>query len=159
DASLVGSIKSVADYYEIPLTTTWIYGMTGVAFLHIVDEKSIEPNGGPTEPDVFNLVRNLGIEINGLHVYAHGEMFRNLLAEAWEKARLAINSKQPVFAKNLDIENQTSVIYAYDDHGYYTHSWHTGYDHSEDVIPWTSLGLSRCACINCVNSRKLTRSS
>ncbi|MGY3714937.1 hypothetical protein ACWE42_05380 [Sutcliffiella cohnii] len=44
DASLVGSIKSVADYYDIPLTTTWIYGMTGVAFLHIVDEKSIEPN-------------------------------------------------------------------------------------------------------------------
>ncbi|MGY3714938.1 hypothetical protein ACWE42_05385 [Sutcliffiella cohnii] len=86
-------------------------------------------------------------------------MFRNLQAEAWEKARLAINSKQPVFAKNLDIENQTSVIYAYDDHGYYTHSWHTGYDHSEDVIPWTSLGLSRCPCINCVNSRKLARSS
>ncbi|SHE15086.1 Uncharacterised protein [Chlamydia abortus] len=67
---------------------------------------------------------------------------------------MAINSKQPVFAKNIDIGNQTSIIYAYDEIGYFTHSWHTGYAHSEDVIPWNLLGLSLCPCINCVNSRK-----
>lgn len=154
DASLIGAIKSVADYYQMPLTASWIYGMTGLAFLHVLDEKLIEPNGGPPEPEVFQLARNIGVEINGVHVYAEGENFNNLQAEAWEKARLAMNSKQPVFAKNIDIENQTSVVYAYDDIGYYTHSWHTGYEHSEDVVPWNFLGLSRCPCINCVNSRK-----
>jgi hypothetical protein len=154
EASLIGAIKSVADYYQIPLKASWIYGMTGLAFLHIVDDNLVEPNGGPPEPEVFQLVRNIGVKIDGQHVYAEGENFNNLQAEAWEKAKIAINSKQPVFAKNLDIENQTSVVYAYDDIGYYTHSWHTGYEHSEDVVPWNFLGLNRCPCINCVNYRK-----
>ncbi|MBP1993057.1 hypothetical protein [Paenibacillus eucommiae] len=154
DASLIGAIKSVVDYYQIPVTASWIYGMTGVAFLHVLDENLVEPNGGPPEPEVFRLARNTGIEINGLHVYAEGEDFNSLQAEAWEKARLAMNAKQPVFAKNLDIENQTSVVYALDDIGYYTHSWHTGYENSEDVLPWSCLGLSLCPCINCVNYRK-----
>jgi hypothetical protein len=154
DSSLIGAIKSVVDFYQMTLTASWIYGMTGLAFLHIVDENLVEPNGGPPEPEVFRLVRNIGVEINGLHVYAEGENFNNLQAEAWEKAKLAINSKQPVFAKNLDIENQTSVVYAYDHIGYYTHSWHTGYEHSEDGVPWNFLGLNFCPCINCVNYRK-----
>ncbi|MBS4201162.1 hypothetical protein KHA93_16100 [Bacillus sp. FJAT-49732] len=154
DASLIGAIKSVIDYYEIPVSTSWIYGMTGYAFLHVLDEGLVKPNAGPPEQEIFKLARNIGVEINGLHVYAEGENFKNLQAEAWEKARVALNAKQPVFAKNIDIQNQTSIVYAYDDIGYYTHSWHTGYEHSEDVIPWNSLGLSLCPCINCVNSRK-----
>jgi len=154
DASLIGAIRSVIDYYQLPLTTSWIYGMTGYAFLHVLDEEMIKPNIGPPETEVFKLIRNLGVEINGFHVYAEGEKFKNLQTEAWEKAKLAINSKQPVFAKNIDIRNQTSVVYAYDDIGYYTKSWHTGYEHSEDVIPWNALGLGLCPCINCVNSRK-----
>jgi hypothetical protein len=154
DASLVGAIKSAVDYYQIPLTTTWIYGMTGIAFLHILDENLVEPNGGPTEPDVFRLARNIGVEIEGLHVYAEAEKLFELQTVAWEKARIAINAKQPVFAKNLDIRNQTSVVYAYDDIGYYTHSWHSGFEHCEDVIPWNILGFSQCPCINCVNDRK-----
>ncbi len=153
DASLVGAIKSVADYYQFPLTTSWIYGMSGLAFLHVLDENLMEPNGGPSEPEVFNLVRNIGLEIDGLHVYAEGEDFSNLQAVAWEKAQLAITSKQPVFAKNIDIGSQTSVIYAYDEVGYYTRTWHTGYENSEDVIPWNLLGLSQCPCINCENYR------
>lgn len=156
DASLVGAVKSVADYYGVSLSSSWIYGMTGIAFLHIVDEHMAEPNGGPPEPEVFRLVRHIGIEMEGLHVHAEGDDFRRLQAEAWDKARLAINDKLPVFAKNIDIGNQTSVIYAYDDAGYYTYSWHTGYDHSEDVIPWDGLGLSLCPCINCVNNRLST---
>ncbi|MFC5404721.1 hypothetical protein [Cohnella soli] len=154
DASLVGAIKSVTDYYQIPLTTSWIYGMMGIAFLHVLDENLVEPNGGPTVQEVFRLVRNIGLEIDGLHVYAEGQDFINLQAEAWEKAKQAISLKQPVFAKNIDIGNQTSVVYAYDEVGYYTRTWHTGFEHSEDVIPWDLLGLSQCPCINCVNYRK-----
>lgn len=154
DASLVGAIKSVVDYYQIPCTTSWIYGMTGLAFLHVLDENLVEPNGGPTEPEVFKLVRNIGLEIVGLHVYEEGEDFINLQADAWEKANQAISAKQPVFAKNIDIGNQTSIIYAFDEVGYYTRTWHTGYENSEDVIPWNLLGLSQCPCINCANYRK-----
>lgn len=154
DASLVGAIKSVIDYYQIPLTASWIYGMTGLAFLHVLDESMVEPNGGPPEPEVFRLVRNIGLDIKGFHVNAEGDDFTRLQAEAWDKAKQAINASQPVFAKNIDIGNQSSVIYAYDDIGYYTYTWHTGYENSEDVIPWNLLGLCQCPCISCVNDRK-----
>lgn len=154
DASLVGAIKSVIDYYQMPVTTSWIYGMTGLAFLHVLDENFLEPNGGPPDPEVIKLVRHIGLEINGLHVHAEIDDLNELQYQAWEKARQAIASNQPVFAKNIDIKNQTSVIYAYDDVGYYTQNWHSGYENSEDVIPWNLLGLSQCPCIHCMNDRK-----
>ncbi|SDX56492.1 hypothetical protein SAMN05518855_1016106 [Paenibacillus sp. CF384] len=94
------------------------------------------------------------MDIEGYHIHAEGEAFTQLQAEAWEKAREAINAGQPVFAKNIDISNQSSVILAYDDQGYYTDNWHTGYEHSDDVIPWNQLGLSLCPCINCVHDRE-----
>ncbi|QHW31345.1 hypothetical protein GZH47_11145 [Paenibacillus rhizovicinus] len=154
DASLVGAMKSAADYYRMPLTAAWIYGMTGLAFLHVLDENMAEPNGGPLEPEVFRLARNIGLDIQGIHVYAEGETFARLQAEAWEKAKQAMYASRPVFAKNIDIRNQTSVIHAIDDTGYYTYTWHTGYEHSEEVIPWNLLGLSRCPCIHCVLDRQ-----
>ncbi|MGO4185008.1 hypothetical protein AB4Z17_27960 [Paenibacillus sp. TAF43_2] len=152
DSSLIGAIKSTADFYQMPLSAAWIYGMTGLAFLHVIDERLVEPNGGPPEPEVFRLVRNIGLEVSGLHAYAEGEDFKRLQAEAWEKAKRALRANHPVFSKNIDIQNQTSVVYAHDDHGYYTYNWHTGYEHSEDAIPWSFLGLSRCPCINCVKN-------
>lgn len=155
DASQLGAIKSTADYYQIPVTATQIYGMTGLAFLFVLDENLVQPNAGPPEPEIFRLARNIGFEIVGFHQYAEGVAFSKLQSEAWEKARLAINSNKPVFAKNLGQDNQTSVIVAYDNVGYYIDSWHTGYEHSQDVIPWNSLGLVRCPCINCVNERKI----
>ncbi|MFF2091045.1 hypothetical protein [Paenibacillus sp. NPDC058174] len=153
DASLVGAVKSAADYYRIDVSTAWLYGITGNAFLHILDENLKEPNGGEVEPDVFRLVRNIGIDIQGLHQYANGEHLLQLQKEMWEKAKLAIHAGKPVFAKNLDINNQTSLITAYDEAGYYTDSWHTGEKLAENVIPWTDLGFGRCTCINCVQSR------
>ncbi|TFE28640.1 hypothetical protein [Cohnella luojiensis] len=60
DASQLGAIKSVADYYQIPLTSYKIYGMTGLAFLFILDEGMVQPNAGPPEPEIFRLTRNLG---------------------------------------------------------------------------------------------------
>ncbi|AZN39021.1 hypothetical protein [Paenibacillus albus] len=154
DSSLVGALKSVADYYELPLTSSWIYGMTGHAFLHVLVESMDEPNGGPPVPEVLRLMHNTGLDIEGIHIHAEGEAFTQLQAQAWDIARQAIAAGQPVFAKNIDIRNQFSVVYAYDDIGYYRYNWHTGYEHSEDVIPWNQLGLSLCPCIHCTNSRQ-----
>jgi len=133
--------------------------MTGLAFAHILDELAAEPNGGPPEQEVFRLARNIGVDVQGLHVLAEGDQFHNLQKVAWENAQLAINNKQPVFAKNLDIENQTSVVYAYDETGYYTYSWHSGYEGCDDVIPWQFLGRSHCPCIHCVHRRLSSQDS
>ncbi|MCQ6563260.1 hypothetical protein [Paenibacillus mendelii] len=154
DASQLGAIKSVADFYQIPLTPTRIYGMTGLAFLHVLDERCIHPNAGPPVPEIYRLARNLGIRIEGIHQFAEGEAFTVLQAEAWDKARAAVDSNKPVFAKHIAQLDQTSVITGYDEVGYYIDSWHTGYQHSEDVIPWNLLGLSLCPCVNCLEERK-----
>ncbi|MFD0617826.1 hypothetical protein ACFQZR_10175 [Paenibacillus sp. GCM10027629] len=158
DSSQIGAVKSVADYYQMSLTPTEILGFTGLAFLNVFDENFVQPNAGPPEPDIFRLVRNLGIHIEGIHQYADGAAFIKLQADAWDKAKAAIDSKKPVFSKNIAQENQTSVITAFDDIGYYIDSWHTGYENGQDVIPWNLLGLSRCPCVNCVNDRKVSES-
>ncbi|UVI29144.1 hypothetical protein [Paenibacillus spongiae] len=153
DASQLGAIKSAADYYHIAITPTRIYGMTGLAFLHVLDERAIHPNAGPPIPDIYRLASNLGVHIEGIHAHADGETFADLQAEAWNRARAAVDSGKPVFAKNIAQLDQTSVITGYDETGYYIDSWHTGYQHSEDVIPWNLLGLSRCPCVNCALER------
>lgn len=158
DASQLGAVLSVADYYRIPLTAAKIYGCTGLAFLMVIDEACMQPNAGPPAPDIFRLVGNLGIHIEGIHQYAEGEQFAKLQTAAWEQARAAIDAGQPVFAKNIAQRNQTSVITAYDEFGYYVDSWHTGFENWQEVIPWGMLGLSRCPCIHCANDRKIWES-
>ena len=155
DASQLGAVKSVADYYQMPLSATKIYGCTGLAFLTVMDEDCVQPNAGPPEPELFRLVGNLGIHIEGIHQYAEGDAFKKLQADAWETAKSSIDAGRPVFAKNAAQSNQTSVITAYDETGYSIDSWHTGSDNWDEVIPWNKLGLSRCPCINCVNDREM----
>jgi hypothetical protein len=155
DASQLGAVQSAADYYQIPLTATKIYGCTGLAFLMVIDEACVQPNAGPPEPEIFRLVGNLGMHIEGIHQYAEGDWFTKLQAAAWEQAKAAIDAGKPVFAKNIAQGNQTSVITAYNEVGYYVDSWHTGFENWQEVIPWGMLGLSRCPCINCVKDRAI----
>lgn len=152
DNSQIGAIKSVADYYGIPVSTSCIFGMTGLAFLTVVDESLNQTHSVPV-PEVYEMAGNIGIQIEGIHVQAEGEKFKEQQAKAWEKARAALDSGCPVFASDLDLYDETSLVYGYDHQGYYTHSWHAGYDYCDDVVPWTKLGYGYCPCINCVNQR------
>ncbi|WP_165921083.1 hypothetical protein [Paenibacillus albiflavus] len=34
EASQIGALKSVVDFYKIPASSAWIYGMTGMAFFN-----------------------------------------------------------------------------------------------------------------------------
>ncbi|TMV50082.1 hypothetical protein FE783_10990 [Paenibacillus mesophilus] len=150
--SHIGAIRSCLDYYNISCSAAWVYGMTGSAFLSIIDEKCSAPNIGEPEEAMFQLARHLGVEINGFHTFAEDrQSFSRLQAEAWDAARSALDQGQPVFAKELDLGNETSVVYGYDDEGYYTHSWHGGHGHEgyDEVIPWTQLGRNYCPCRAC----------
>lgn len=157
EASQVGAIKSVLDYYNVPATPSWIYGMSGMAFLIVHDQTFKKPNAGPPESLLYRLVRNIGLNIEGVHTYAEGEEFKELQRTMWNKAKEAINKGYPVFAKNIDIQNQTSIIYGYDHVGYYTHSWHggNGHEHFDEVIPWEYLGQSFCPCEYCLRKREI----
>ncbi|TCZ79311.1 hypothetical protein E0485_05455 [Paenibacillus albiflavus] len=96
------------------------------------------------------------MNIEGIHTYVENEQFKILQEKVWNIAREAIDKGYPVFAKNIDIENQTSIVYGYDSVGYYTHSWHSGDEHenASDVIPWENLGQSLCPCEYCRRNRE-----
>jgi hypothetical protein len=150
--SHVGAIQSCLDYFDIRCSPAWLYGVTGGAFLTILDSTVSAPNIGEPEEAMFELARHLGVEIKGFHTFATGpDSFRRLQEEAWDAARHALDRGWPVFAKELDLGNETSVVYAYDDEGYYTHSWHAGRGHEgfDEVIPWTRLGRNYCPCRSC----------
>ncbi|GAE06840.1 hypothetical protein [Paenibacillus sp. JCM 10914] len=134
--------------------------MTGMAFLLVHDQYYTKPNAGPPDSEIFNLARNIGLDIQGEHRYAEGQELAQLQMEMWNKAKAALNRGVPVFAKNLDIQNQTSIVYGYDLQGYYTHSWHSsnGHENSDHVIPWDQLGYSYCPCHYC-RSRHIPGSS
>jgi hypothetical protein len=156
EASQIGALKSVLNYYNIPISSSWIYGMTGMAFLLVHNQDFKKENAGPPESELFKLARNIGLKIEGIHTYAEDERFKELQKEMWSNAREAINKGYPVFAKNIDLENQTSIIYGYDSVGYYTHSWHSGNGHENagDVIPWDKLGHSLCPCGYCKKNKE-----
>lgn len=149
--SHIGALKSCLDYLNIPCSSAWVYGMTGNAFITVVDEQVSAPNIGEPEEEFFKLARHVGLDIRGFNTFADKTEFGRLQREAWDAARSALDRGLPVFAKELDLGNETSLIYAYDDEGYYTHSWHAGDGHEgfDDVIPWTELGRNFCPCAAC----------
>jgi hypothetical protein len=130
--------------------------MTGSAFMTIFDEEASAPNVGEPEEEMFHLARHLGLHVQGYHTFADKAGFEHLQREAWNSARSALDRGLPVFAKELDLGNETSVVYAYDEEGYYTHSWHAGNGHEgfDDVIPWTELGRNYCPCISCKSKNR-----
>lgn len=149
--SHIGAIKSCLDYFGIHCSAAWVYGISGSAFITVVDHNLSAPNIGEPEEAMFALARHLGVDIRGYHTFADAESFVRMQREAWDTARSALDKRLPVFAKELDLGNETSVIYAYDEEGYYTYSWHggSGHERAQDAIPWTKLGRNYCPCASC----------
>ncbi|MBD3922040.1 hypothetical protein H8B09_24980 [Paenibacillus sp. PR3] len=150
-ASHIGAIQSSLAYYGIEISASSVFGLTGHAFLMVVDSGMANPNVGLPEEDFFQLAGNLGIHIDGISRIVTGDELQALQAEAWDRIRGALDNGQPAFAKELGIGNETSVINAYGTKGYFAHSWHGGDGHEgwEDEIPWTTLGRNYCPCREC----------
>ncbi|PYI52607.1 flagellar protein FliT [Paenibacillus flagellatus] len=150
-ASSIGAIVSALNYYGTDVSPAWVFGMTGHAFLTVVDERLSDPNVGLPEETMFKLSGHLGANVEGFDAIAAGGTFETMQREAWEKARTAIDKGYPVFAKELDLGNETSLVYGYTDNGYRTFSWHSGNGHegADDDIPWTMLGRNYCPCRMC----------
>jgi hypothetical protein len=150
-ASHIGAIQSSLAYYDIKASASSVFGLTGHAFLMVVDSGMSNPNVGLPEEGLFQLAGNLGVRIDGVSRIVTGDELPALQAEAWDRIRGALDNGQPAFAKELGLGNETSVIYAYGQQGYFTYSWHGGDGHEgwEDEIPWTMLGRNYCPCSEC----------
>ncbi|SFT27314.1 hypothetical protein [Paenibacillus sp. BC26] len=150
-ASHIGAIQSSLAYYDIETSASSVFGLTAHAFLMVVDSGMSNPNVGLPEETCFQLASNLGVRIDGVSRIVTGDELPALQVEAWNRIRDALDNGQPAFAKELDLGNETSIIYAYGETGYYKYSWHAGDGHEghEDEIPWTMLGRNYCPCREC----------
>lgn len=150
-ASHIGALYSAMNYYGIGTSPSRVFGLTGHAFLSAADSGMRNPLVGLPEEFFYTLAQNIGLRIDGVSEIADGSRLPAMQAEAWTHIRSALDDGRPAFAKELDLGNETSIIYAYGRNGYYTHSWHGGDGHegANREIPWTMLGQNYCPCAPC----------
>ncbi len=144
--SHIGCIKGCLDYLGLDVSTAWLFGATGHAFLLNICE-GVDLSG----PTALNLERLLAL---GKNIgYATGQVsgarsdadYREVQQRAWERTRWAIDRGLPCYAWNLDPRfPEFYVIYGYDtgDEGEiagYCFSG-PGSDAGAGPVPWQGLG-------------------
>ncbi|HEU5138691.1 MAG TPA: hypothetical protein VFT51_01865 [Bacillales bacterium] len=152
DHTLIGSLKASLDFLGIDVSEDWLYGMTGIAFLIVTDEKvSTDAVAYGYEPGmVFRLAENLGIRVKGIHRVEDPHDREGLIQSAWSQARRAIDSGYPCFSFELEEQHEHAIVFGYNETGYLTHGWHQRGTRS---IPWELLGQSMCPCERCEDQR------
>jgi hypothetical protein len=117
--SHLGCLKGCLDYVGLEVTSAWLYGGTGHAFVINMHEE-VCPSG-PTAwktTKLFELGRNLGYDVDGVHGSKYGDDFHKLQSAAWDHIRQAIDTDLPCYGWELEIP-EYYVVYGYDDTGYH----------------------------------------
>lgn len=158
NVSHIGAIKSCLEYFQIPCSDGWLFGVTGQAFLLGVDEHVLNrtPNFCPSLEQVRRLAHNAGLQIEGISRHAEGEEYQRLQRLGADQIRSAIDSELPCFGRGLDEPSETTVIIGYADEGFYTHGWH---QRGAEPIPWERLGQAYCPCDECTARHRATGDS
>ncbi len=137
--SHLGCIKGCLDYLGIQMSTGWLYGGTGHAFIINVSH-DVCPSG-PTSWNTEmlpQLGKNLGYEVSSVFGTQQGAL-AEVQQEAWVQTRTALDQGLPCYAWELDIP-EFYVIYGYDDVGYYFSG--PGCDQGQGPKPWQELGAT-----------------
>jgi len=104
NTTLMGVLKGVTDYFQIPLTDAWLFGGSGHAFLINVHEVLC-----PSGPYVwrrgtfYKLVKNLGVEMTDLGFY-HPKSTAEEIKQVEAVLRKKIDAGTP--CSLLNMENQ-----------------------------------------------------
>ena len=118
--SYIGCIMGCLEYLGINISSEWVFGGSGYAFIINIHE-TVCPSG-PTawirEP-VNILGRNLGYELIGVHSNKYASDYYEKKKVAWNMIRNAIDNNYPCFGWEIDIPPEYYVIYGYDEIGYY----------------------------------------
>ncbi|WP_199613578.1 LamG domain-containing protein [Paenibacillus alkalitolerans] len=145
--------RGIADYYGIRCSDVWLRGVTGRPFLFAMHERiNVHDFCIPfPERRMIELFGNVGLEIGSMEGYSQGEGYLDLLNQAWNAAREAVDSGWACFGRAVDFSGgEYSVINGYDNDGYYTSSWH---GNSVKSIPWMMYGQGQCTCEPCTLRR------
>ena len=131
---LIASIEGCLRYLGCQEATAWIYGASGHAFFIAASKIPQISNYHSWHPHpVFELVRNLGYDIDCTFGWVDDPDFAETQAKAWDHIRSAIDLGHPCFGFNIVMPPQYQVIIGYDSKGYYSELA------PDQAVPWRDV--------------------
>jgi hypothetical protein len=149
--SHMGCIKGCIDYLGLDISTVWLFGATGHAFILNIHE-SVCPSG-PTAwhtEALFRLGQNIGYNIFGVMSKKTDHDFKEKQELAWRHISSGIEKGFPCYGWELEIA-EYYVIYGYDDVGFYYSGpqCETG----KGPKPWQEMGVSKIGSLEMYSVR------
>jgi hypothetical protein len=143
--SHLGCIKGCLEFLNMNISTAWLYGSTGHAFIINIHEELCPsgPTAWKTEM-LFKLSKNIGYSIKGIESQQSQENFKDKQKQAWKLAQGALDKMIPCYGWELEIP-EFYVVYGYDDVGYYYSGPQC--DDGKGPKPWNELGVSKIGCL------------
>ena len=150
--SHLGCLDGCLQYLGIDVSTPWLYGGTGHAFIINISKDSCPsgPTAWKTEM-LFKLGRNLGYAIDGLFAFKSMPDFEEKRKLAWEHIKESIDEGHPCYGWEIGKIADFYIIYGYDDIGYY----YKGYFQEDGAgpKPWDEVGESEIGLIEIYSVR------
>jgi hypothetical protein len=128
--SQMGCIKGAIDFLKKDISTAWLFGGTGYAF--VINISTTADESCPTAWNrqmIGELAPNLGIRLSGFSIRKvdAGETYPVKQREAWDFVRASIDRGLPCFAWEVQpYMPEFELITGYDEVGYYYTAFETG---------------------------------
>ncbi|MBN2230945.1 MAG: winged helix-turn-helix transcriptional regulator [Candidatus Thorarchaeota archaeon] len=139
--SHLGCVEGCLKYLKRKISTGWLYGGTGHAFILNI-AKDLCPSG-PTAwrtDMLYQLAPNLGYRVEGIFARKNNAEFPKEQEKAWTHAKKCIDNNIPCYGWELKIA-EFYVINGYNDFGYFFSG--PGYDDGTGPMPWKEIGTSQ----------------
>ena len=136
--SHIGCLKGCIDHLGLNLSLPWLFGATGHAF--IINMHEVVCPSGPTAWNFkrfLELGRNLGYEIEGIHIFKDEKGFKDKQKQSWEMIKAAIDADLPCYGWEMKVP-EFYTIHGYDDVGYFYSG--AGCDDGEGPKAWKEVG-------------------
>ena len=145
--SHIGSLKAAADYVGADVSTPWLFGVTGYAFLLNIHETLCPSGWHVVNPPLEEGARNAGLVIE--HLVQPSEPKPELQQQAWDGVRKAIDAGKPCYGYDFETGDYYAV-YGYDNIGYY----YSGVlcDKGKGPMPWKEYGTKGEVGVIYINS-------
>jgi hypothetical protein len=138
--SQLGCIKGCLDYLGVDVPASWLFGLSGHAFVINIHEELCP--SGPTAWRTERMVRlceHVGCVIRRITGNRSEASFGQIQHVAWNDVRRAVDQYEPCYAWELDIP-EYYVIHGYDDVGYLFNGPRC--EDGAGPLPWRGLGGS-----------------
>ncbi len=151
--SHMGCLDGCLKYLGLDVSTPWLYGSTGHAFILNIS-KDLCPSG-PTAWKtmmIFKLAQNLGVQIDGVLGWKQDVDFGDKQEKAWNLIRKALDAGQPCYGWQIGDIADFYIIYGYDNIGYF----YKGFRVEEGVgpKPWKEIGTTGVTLLEMYSVKK-----